>query len=62
MSRYDDPDLVHECKQFRICIIGKAGVGKSTLLAKVFGFSDATVLLPSPALRVPLLTNCDGEA
>ncbi|KAH0555821.1 hypothetical protein GP486_006231 [Trichoglossum hirsutum] len=33
-------DYEHECRKFRICIIGKAGVGKSTLLGKVFGFND----------------------
>ena len=39
----DLEDYEHECKKFRICIIGKAGVGKSTLLGRVFGFSDERV-------------------
>jgi ABC-type nitrate/sulfonate/bicarbonate transport system ATPase subunit len=38
-------DLEYECKKFRICIIGRSGVGKSTLLGKVFGFSDEDVRL-----------------
>lgn len=33
-------DYEHECRKFRICIIGRAGVGKSTLLGKVFGLND----------------------
>ncbi|KAF8244432.1 hypothetical protein K440DRAFT_663467 [Wilcoxina mikolae CBS 423.85] len=32
-------DLRYQCKKFRICIIGKTGVGKSTLLSRVFGVS-----------------------
>jgi putative ribosome biogenesis GTPase RsgA len=39
----DTRHLEHECKKFRICIIGRSGVGKSTLLGKVFGFSDDKV-------------------
>ncbi|ORX94108.1 hypothetical protein BCR34DRAFT_550496 [Clohesyomyces aquaticus] len=31
----------NECGKFRICIIGKAGVGKSTLLSRVFGMDEA---------------------
>lgn len=36
-------DLRYQCKKFRICIIGKAGVGKSTLLSRVFGVSAKEV-------------------
>lgn len=36
-------DYEHECRKFRICIIGRAGVGKSTLLGKVFGLNDEDV-------------------
>jgi ABC-type nitrate/sulfonate/bicarbonate transport system ATPase subunit len=43
MEGKDTRDLEHECKKFRICIIGRSGVGKSTLLGKVFGFSDDEV-------------------
>jgi putative ribosome biogenesis GTPase RsgA len=39
----DLEDLEYECKKFRICIIGRTGVGKSTLLARVFGFNDVEV-------------------
>jgi len=48
-------DLEHECKKFRICIIGRTGVGKSTLLAKVFGFSDKEVSCRSVLSLLPLL-------
>ncbi|KAF2269244.1 hypothetical protein CC78DRAFT_529466 [Lojkania enalia] len=43
----------HECKKFRICIIGKAGVGKTTLLSKVFGINEeeAGVVRPGDAVR-----------
>src|ERR1700753_1399122 len=40
----DDDDLEYECRKFRICIIGRAGVGKSTLLGKVFGMTDEQVI------------------
>jgi putative ribosome biogenesis GTPase RsgA len=39
----DLEDLEYECKKFRICIIGRTGVGKSTLLGRVFGFDDKQV-------------------
>lgn len=42
-SNHGLEDLEHECKRFRICIIGRTGVGKSTLLARVFGFDDKDV-------------------
>jgi ATPase subunit of ABC transporter with duplicated ATPase domains len=40
----DLEDYERECRRFRICIIGRAGVGKSTLLSRVFGISDKEVL------------------
>lgn len=40
---YGLEDLEYECKRFRICIIGRTGVGKSTLLGRVFGFDDREV-------------------
>ncbi|KAF2676225.1 hypothetical protein K458DRAFT_351997 [Lentithecium fluviatile CBS 122367] len=42
-NRHEDHDreyYEHECRKFRICIIGKAGVGKTTLLSKVFGINE----------------------
>ncbi|KAF2176447.1 hypothetical protein K469DRAFT_607309 [Zopfia rhizophila CBS 207.26] len=52
----DDPDqedYENECRRFRICIIGKAGVGKTTLLSKVFGIdeSEAGVVNQDEAVR-----------
>ncbi|KAF2007591.1 hypothetical protein P154DRAFT_517259 [Amniculicola lignicola CBS 123094] len=43
----------HECQKFRICIIGKTGVGKSTLLSRVFGMDEqqAGVVHPDEAVR-----------
>ena len=39
----DLEDLEYGCKRFRTCIIGRTGVGKSTLLGRVFGFDDKDV-------------------
>jgi len=52
-SGYDSDweDYERECKKFRICIIGRAGVGKSTLLSRVFGVSDEEVTLSSTRVR-----------
>jgi len=45
-NRSEDQDresYEQECRKFRICIIGKAGVGKTTLLSKVFGINEDEV-------------------
>jgi hypothetical protein len=39
----DDDYLSHQCRRFRILVMGKAGVGKSTLLSMVFGVPPETV-------------------
>lgn len=36
-------DLPEACDKFRILIIGKAGVGKSTICSKVFGITPEQV-------------------
>lgn len=42
-ERLEQEDYEYECRKFRICIIGKAGVGKTTLLSKVFGIDEEEV-------------------
>jgi predicted GTPase len=49
----DDSDseedyLSHQCRRFRILIMGKAGVGKSTLLSRVFGIPEDDVSSTAP--------------
>ncbi|KAH8669674.1 hypothetical protein BGZ60DRAFT_528146 [Tricladium varicosporioides] len=38
----DEEYLAHQCRRFRIMVMGKAGVGKSTLLSKVFSIPEDT--------------------
>lgn len=42
----DDDDYEDECRKFRICIIGRTDVGKSTLMARVFGINEDEVFIP----------------
>jgi ABC-type lipoprotein export system ATPase subunit len=39
----DEDYLTHQCRRFRILVMGKAGVGKSTLLSMVFGIPEIDV-------------------
>ncbi|KAK6540379.1 hypothetical protein TWF694_009180 [Orbilia ellipsospora] len=54
-SEESDPEdeLFIECRRFRILVIGKAGVGKSSLLTCIFGLSEE---------RVDVKHQLDGEA
>jgi predicted GTPase len=42
-SDSEDGFLTHQCRRFRILVMGKAGVGKSTLLSMVFGIPEDEV-------------------
>ena len=40
---YDGGFLEQQCRRFRILVMGKSGVGKSTLLSMVFGIPEKEV-------------------
>jgi predicted GTPase len=42
-SDSEEDYLAQQCRRFRILIMGKAGVGKSTLLSRVFGIPEVDV-------------------
>jgi len=58
-SGTDEDYLTHQCRLFRILVVGKAGVGKSTLLSMVFNVPERDVSKPrkcSLMSNLPTLT------
>jgi predicted GTPase len=47
-SDSEEDYLSHQCRRFRILVMGKAGVGKSTLLSRVFGIPEHIVSRSTP--------------
>ncbi|KAI6111452.1 hypothetical protein EDD16DRAFT_1207430 [Pisolithus croceorrhizus] len=41
-------DLIAQCPRFRVLIVGKSGVGKSTLINRIFGVETASVAKDKP--------------
>ncbi|KAI6146085.1 hypothetical protein EDD17DRAFT_103672 [Pisolithus thermaeus] len=41
-------DLIAQCPRFRVLIVGKSGVGKSTLINRIFGVETASVAKDRP--------------
>ncbi|KAI6032353.1 hypothetical protein BKA83DRAFT_4213108 [Pisolithus microcarpus] len=41
-------DLIAECPHFRVLVVGKSGVGKSTLINRIFGVETANVARDRP--------------
>ncbi|KAI5983128.1 hypothetical protein EDD15DRAFT_2376867 [Pisolithus albus] len=41
-------DLIAECPHFRVLVVGKSGVGKSTLINRIFGVETANVARDHP--------------
>ncbi|KAI6095014.1 hypothetical protein EDD16DRAFT_1903673 [Pisolithus croceorrhizus] len=41
-------DLIAQCPRFRVLIVGKSGVGKSTLINRIFGVENASVAKDRP--------------
>ncbi|KAI6042239.1 hypothetical protein EDC04DRAFT_1029244 [Pisolithus marmoratus] len=41
-------DLIEQCPRFRVLVVGKSGVGKSTLINQIFGVATANVAKDKP--------------
>ncbi|MCJ1306757.1 hypothetical protein MMC25_000400 [Agyrium rufum] len=52
-SSFYPADILQECPQFRILVIGQTGAGKSTICSKVFGVSDDHAKTTNPLHSIP---------